>query len=95
MALPLSSQVNTILVNNSGTVGYCAAQLSKGRIIVVDNELNDGMLINRKYVLAHSHNVVLKRPFSNPAYESGIDALFMGLSSGVTDTDANRGGGNS
>ena len=82
MASPLSQHVNTYLVNNSGTVGYCAAQLSKGRIIVIDNELFDGMLVDRKYVLAHTPNVVLKRPFSNPAYDSGLETLFIGLTGG-------------
>ena len=59
---PLSTHVNTYLSNNSGTVGYCAMQASKGRIIVIDNQLYEGMIINRKYVIGHSTNLVLRRP---------------------------------
>ena len=54
------------LTNNSETIGYSALQLCNGRIIVIDNELNDGMIINKKYVIAHTSNLALKKPFSNP-----------------------------
>ena len=57
--------MNMYLRNESGAVGYCALQISRGRIIVIDNELQDGMIVNRKYVMAHSPNVVLRRPFGN------------------------------
>jgi len=50
------------LVNNSGTIGYLALQGNKGRIIVIDNELNDGMIINKKYVIGHSSNILLRKP---------------------------------
>jgi hypothetical protein len=58
----LSIQCNIILENISGTVGFCGLQLSKGRIIILDNEINEYMIINRKYVIAHTNNIVLKKP---------------------------------
>ena len=58
---PLSLTMNTYLVNNSGNVGYLAVQGNKGRIICVDNELCQGMMINRKLVLAHSSNIMLRK----------------------------------
>ena len=74
---PLSSQCNTVLANISGTVGYCALQLQKGRIIIIDNELNESMIINRKYVLAHTTNIMLKKPsyFLNGGM-NGFDNIF-------------------
>jgi hypothetical protein len=57
--------MNMYLRNESGAVGYCALQISRGRIIVIDNELQDGMIVNKKYVMAHSPNVVMRRPFGN------------------------------
>ena len=59
---PLSSHVNTYLLNESGAPGYCALQGSKGRIIVVDNQISEGMVLNRKYVIAHSSNLLLRKP---------------------------------
>jgi len=50
------------LSNTSGTPGYCAVQGSKGRIIIIDNEITEGIIINRKYVIAHSTNIVLRKP---------------------------------
>lgn len=50
------------LTNESGSVGYLALQGNKGRIIVIDNELTPGMIINKKYVIAHKPNVVLRKP---------------------------------
>ena len=46
---------------------------------MIDNELSDGMIINRRYVLGHTPNIVLKRPFSNPASDSGLDNLLSGF----------------
>ena len=40
--------------------------MSKGRIIVIDNEIEFGFIVNRRYVMAHTNNVVLRKPFSNP-----------------------------
>ena len=69
-------QANKLLANVSGTPGYAALQLSKGRIIIIDNELNEGMIINRKYVLAHTSNIVLKKPkFSHAVGLAGIENL--------------------
>lgn len=58
---PLSVQCNIILENISGTIGFCGLQLSKGRIIIIDNEINDYMIVNRKYVIAHTSNIALKK----------------------------------
>lgn len=66
-----------MLANNSGTIGYAALQHSKGRIIVIDNELNDGMIINRKYVLAHTQNIVLRRATQNSAGALGGFEQFL------------------
>ena len=77
--------MNTFLVNNSGTVGYCALQMSKGRIIVIDNEIEFGFIVNRRYVMAHTNNVVLSKPFSNPNH-SNFDIL-NGLGLGVAVND--------
>lgn len=61
LASPLSSHINMYLTNNSGSIGYLAVQGSKGRIIVVDNELTESMIINRKYAIAHTSNINLRR----------------------------------
>lgn len=62
--------MNTYLVNRSGTVAYCAVQGNKGRVIVIDNELQEGMIINRKMAIAHTPNIKLRRPFGGiPAFE--------------------------
>ena len=37
-------------------------QLSKGRIVIIDNEISEYMIVNRKYVIAHTNNIVLKKP---------------------------------
>ena len=64
---PLSGHANMFLSNDSGTVGYCALQLQRGRIIVIDNELNESMIVNKKYVIAHTPNVSLKRQLGGNA----------------------------
>ena len=73
--------MNMFLTNKSGTVGYCALQMSKGRIIVIDNEIEFGFIVNRRYVMAHTNNVVLCKPFSNPN-NTNFD-IFQGLGLGV------------
>ena len=56
--------------------------MAKGRIIVIDNELFDGMIINRRYVLAHTSNIALKRPFTNPQNNGNLDFLLANLALG-------------
>ena len=73
--------MNMFLTNKSGTVGYCALQMSKGRIIVIDNEIEFGFIVNRRYVMAHTNNVVLRKPFTNPN-TSNYD-LLQGLGLGA------------
>ena len=70
------------LSNDSGSLGYCAVQMAKGRIIVIDNELFDGMIINRRYVLAHTSNIALKRPYTNPHNNGNLDFLLANLALG-------------
>ena len=50
---------------------------------MIDNEIEYGMVINRKYVMAHTNNVVLNKPFSNPN-NSNLDFL-IGLGIGQND----------
>lgn len=47
------------LKNESGAVGYVGLQLMKGRVIVIDNEITDKMVVKEKYVLAKTNNVDL------------------------------------
>lgn len=51
-----------LLANESGGVGYCALQLQRGRIIILDNELCEGLIVNKSYVVAHTNNIVMRRP---------------------------------
>ena len=60
-------------------------QMSKGRIIVIDNEIEFGFIVNRRYVMAHTNNVVLRKPFTNPNH-SNFDIL-NGLGLGVAVND--------
>jgi len=53
------------------------------------------MIINRRYVLAHTPNIVLKRPFSNPTYDSGLDHILAGLTGGASSGQAGSQGLNS
>lgn len=73
------------LANTSGTIGYCAVQRSKGRIICIDNELNEGMVVNRSYVLAHSANLNLRKPFWPQASD-----LFASQFGDTTQTDSQQ-----
>ena len=62
-----------MLANRSGTLGFCGLQLSKGRIVIIDNEISEYMIVNRKYVIAHTNNIVLKKPsYKNNAEIRGI-----------------------
>jgi hypothetical protein len=55
--------------------------MSKGRIIVIDNEIEFGFIVNRRYVMAHTNNVILCKPFSNP--NSTNFEMFQGLGFGA------------
>ena len=51
--------MNIDLINESGGIGYVGLQVMKGRVIVIDNEVAEKMVVKEKYVLAKSHNVEL------------------------------------
>jgi hypothetical protein len=47
------------LQNESGGIGYVGLQVMKGRVIIIDNEVIEKMIVKEKYVLARTHNVEL------------------------------------
>lgn len=53
------SEVCIELRNESGGVGYVGLQVMKGRVIVIDNEVTEKMVVKEKYVLARTTNVDL------------------------------------
>ena len=55
----VQSELRFQLKNDSGTAGYVGLQLMKGRIIVIDNEVSEKMIVKEKYVLAHTPNTEL------------------------------------
>jgi hypothetical protein len=53
------SDVCLELRNESGGVGYVGLQVMKGRVIIIDNEVTEKMIVKEKYVLARTPNVDL------------------------------------
>ena len=49
--------------NDTSTMGYAGLQLMKGKVIVIDNEVDGtrNMIIKNKYVLAHTSDLSLTR----------------------------------
>ncbi|CDW72115.1 UNKNOWN [Stylonychia lemnae] len=45
--------------NDSGSIGYVGLQVMKGRVIIIDNEVTEKMVVKEKYVLAHTYNIEL------------------------------------
>ena len=52
------------LKNESDGIAYVGLQVMKGRVIIIDNEISDKMVVKEKYVLARTQNVDLV-PFSS------------------------------
>ena len=44
---------------------------------MIDNELNEAMVVNKKYVLAHTPNIRLKRSSGGPAPLDLLEGLGM------------------
>jgi hypothetical protein len=47
------------LSNESASIGYAGLQMMKGRVIIIDNEITEKMIVKEKYVLARTQNVQL------------------------------------
>lgn len=51
---------------------------------MIDNELTECMMINKKYVLAHTPNIKLKRSSGGPVHLDILDGLRMTSANGNT-----------
>ena len=45
--------------NDSASIGYAGLQVMKGRVIIIDNEISEKMIVKEKYVLARTNNLEL------------------------------------
>ena len=56
-------QMNLLLKNDTSTIGYVGLQLMKGKVIVIDNKLDQtkNMVVKNKYVVAHTNQVSMRQ----------------------------------
>eukprot|EP00347_Sterkiella_histriomuscorum_P014239 403361641 len=83
------SEICIELKNVSGSIGYVGMQVMKGRVIIIDNEVTEKMIVKEKYVLARTHNVELV-PYSQQTWnqESRSSVGLKQIKSKKLDTDA-------
>ena len=55
--LKLNDPVKLEITNESDSIGYVGLQMMKGRIIVLDNEISEKMIVKQKYVLGRTKNI--------------------------------------
>ena len=55
--LRINDPVQMEIINESDSIGYVGLQMMRGRIIIIDNEMCEKMIVKSKYVLGRTKNI--------------------------------------
>lgn len=69
------SLVDIELSNDTSTIGYVGLQLMKGKIIVIDNTMEEtrNLVIKENYILAHTSNIQIGKYFVADQINNQLD----------------------